>query len=108
MSDHVNKNFISSITGKHLLTESDKRLILKKEKEAAEILRLQQVKLQEESNKQRFIAAHYEKLRTPYVPILNKEFAKSLNESLSRHFSRLPKHLHEQVANPSDWVPHNT
>ena len=44
MSDHVNKNFISSITGKHLLTETDKRLILKKEKESAEILRLQQVK----------------------------------------------------------------
>jgi hypothetical protein len=108
MREHVNKNFISSITGKHLLKETDKRSVLKKEKEAAEILRLQQVKLQEESNKQRFIAAHYEKLRTPYVPVLNKEFAKSLNESLTRHFSRLPKHLHEQVATPSDWVPHNT
>ena len=108
MSDHVNKNFISSITGKHLLTETDKRLILKKEKESAEILRLQQVKLQEESNKQRFIAAHYEKLRNPYIPALSKDITKSLNESLGRHFSRLPKHLHEQVSSPSDWIPHNT
>jgi hypothetical protein len=108
MREHVNKNFISSITGKHLLNETDKRSVLKKEKEAAEILRLQQVKIQEELNKQRFIAAHYEKLRTPYNPSLNKQFAKSLNESLSRHFSRLPKHLHEQVTSPSDWVPQNT
>lgn len=108
MSDHVNKNFISSITGKHLLTETDKRLILKKEKESAEILRLQQVKLQEESNKQQFIAAHYEKLRNPYILSLNKDFSKSLNESLGKHFSRLPKHLHEQANTSFDWIPHNT
>ena len=38
----------------------------------------------------------------------SKDFAKSLNASLGRHFSRLPKHLHEQVSNPSEWIPHNT
>lgn len=108
MADHVNKNFLDRITGKNLPID-----------ENSEEYKLKKAKLQEEENKKKhfpdrlkkllYMEQFYRNKNKPKNFTLNEIQKNNLTETLEKHFSRLPKHLKEQVGKEqSPWILHNT